>query len=279
MIEPEHHPKLRCFLSLSERGEPRAGINFKTSAMKCVRSGLGDVVYDSAHIAAVLSAHAGGENLDFLDCILVAEKETWPANRGIVVRLSVNLRVVRPAPLAIDRIIDAVGVRIGIVMHIHDPRRREGEVVHRSCYRGAGHLFALDRGFHLRGLYIEQLSSAFVDLNHHGGGSQLQRLRAKVGNISRNDLHVANGNRAKAGRRDRYRVCPQGHIRELELPGTVRLRLKGGPGRFTHSLSRGGGDDRAGLISHGATYASGDNALRVGNLAHTKEREQHSEQI
>lgn len=69
-------------------------------AMKGISTGLGDVVHNTAQVAAVFGAEIG-DDLQFSNSVLVAEKDIRTTNGVVIIILAIELEIIgaRPWPL------------------------------------------------------------------------------------------------------------------------------------------------------------------------------------
>src|SRR5690242_16736467 len=92
--------------------------------MKIIGAGLGDVVDDRSGIAPVFGAEVVGDDLDFLQRVLVAEEQRRAADGIVVVVLPVNFKIVGTAALSVGGNAGTIAVAEGVVMS-HDHARGE----------------------------------------------------------------------------------------------------------------------------------------------------------
>ncbi len=77
------------------------GVELEARTMVGVGAGLGHVVDDRAHVAAVLRAEVVGDDLELSDDVLVADEYRRTSYGVVIVRLTIDLEVVRAATLPI----------------------------------------------------------------------------------------------------------------------------------------------------------------------------------
>src|SRR5205085_12624904 len=93
----------RAFLFVAQRASEVTGVQLERGTMPGIAAGLGHVVDDRAHVAAVLGAEVVADDLELLDQVLVGNEERRTGDGVVVVRLTVNREVVGAATLAVHR--------------------------------------------------------------------------------------------------------------------------------------------------------------------------------
>src|SRR5689334_16318857 len=82
---------------------------FVSRAVEYVGAPLGDVIHDTAHVAAIFGVEVG-HDLQFCDGVWIAKKERGAAYRIVIVILAVQLKVIRTSALAVNGESRAIGI-------------------------------------------------------------------------------------------------------------------------------------------------------------------------
>ena len=182
--------KLRILLALRERRQPRTGIELKAGSMETIGAVLGDVVHHRAHIAAILSAEIVRDDLNFLDRVLIGEEDLRPGDGVIVVRLSVDLEIIRAAALSIRGEARAVG--IGKVVHVgcDDSGHEQGRIIEPAIHWQCLELLAVEDCLALCRIRVQQLRGAGLDLNSLRGRSWSEWPSANGRGVARDHLNA-----------------------------------------------------------------------------------------
>ena len=133
--------------------------------MKRIRAVLGYIIHHSAHVAAILSAEVVRDDLKLLDRVLIGEEDLRPRDRIVIVRLPIDLEIIRAPALSVGREARAVGV--GKIIHVgrNDPGYDQRGVIETAIYGQRLKLLAVENRLALSGIRIQQLRGARLDLN------------------------------------------------------------------------------------------------------------------
>ena len=107
----------------------------KPRSVKIVCATLGHVIYNRPGGAAIFHAEIVGDHADFIQHVLVAEKNRWAGDRIVVVGLAIDLKIVRATAQPIRRERCAVIVAEGIATRVRDSRDEERQGVESASQR------------------------------------------------------------------------------------------------------------------------------------------------
>ncbi len=180
-------------LLIFERAQKLALVKLEAATVQRVRTGLGDVVHNRACIAAVLRTEIIGDDLYFLNGVLVTEKDLRSAYAIVVVRLAVDFRVVVAATLPIDGVIVTIGVGKVITVGADHAGDEFSDGVETIVQRQILDLFRTERGGHLGIGGLQQSRCRAVHFDMCGGRWQCQLDLVQTGGRARIHLNSIHG--------------------------------------------------------------------------------------
>ena len=197
--------------------------------MKLVRAGLRHVVDNRALVAPVLRGVVVGDDLDFLNLILIVHEHRGAGNVQVVVVGAVDLKVVRAGAVAVDGESRAVGVRAAAVVR-DDARREQRQRVEAAARGVRGQLLdpsPVYCGRDLRLLALHDLLGVGDDRDRLGHVARFERDGERVDDAGL-DHHARVAAALEALGLDRHGVGA------WEQPGELERALAGGRGRLGH---------------------------------------------
>ena len=248
-------------LALRQRAQPRTFITAKQRTVDGIRARLGHIVDDGTGVASVLGAEVVGDDLDFLDCILVAHENLGSGDRVVVVRLTIDLEVVRAATLAVRRDARAVGVCAIVAVRRNHTRDQQGQFVETAARWEVLQLLGVKGRCHLGLNRLEQALAGRDLQNLRSSRSQL--LDTKAQSLTGFNRNVLKLQIAETGHLDGYNIGSDRQCRKCKLTGGIRGRGVAQVLILTGCSNDGARNDGASRVLYGSGDCTGDDALCV----------------
>src|SRR6266550_3607452 len=86
-------------------------VKLEQGAVELIGTTLGHDIHYGAEVTAILGREIIGDDLVFLDLVLIVYEQVGPADAEVIVVRTIDLEVVRSTPVSVHRKASAVGVR------------------------------------------------------------------------------------------------------------------------------------------------------------------------
>ena len=187
--------------------------------MERIASGFGDVVHHRTGIAAVLSAEVVGDDLEFLDCVLITEEDLRAGDGIVVIGLAIDLEIIRPSALAIHGKIVAIGIRETGRMRAHHAGNQFCDCIKSVVQGNILQRLRVKSGCDLGVGGLQQRGGRSVYFHLGGGRGQRQTNGLKTGRRAGIDLNRVHGRWSERRSGNSDCVLPDRHRIQRELAG------------------------------------------------------------